>query len=332
VSDVAGPVLGLDLGGTKVSALVVDGSGSVLARDVAPTPTGDLAHGLATLGQRTLATARVGPGELVAIGVGSPGSVDVASGHVRFAVNLAPGDVPVGAYLEDRLGAPCFIDHDVRAAARYLAGLEPDCRALGYIGVGTGVAAGIVLDGEPIHGAVGLAGEIGHLVADPAGPRCGCGLAGCLEAIVAGPAIARRAAAARAAAASGGTVLPADPTAVDVYRAAAAGDPVARALAAEVGQVLARAIRGLVLAFGLDRVVVGGGVSRAGATFFEPIVRALDDERAQSELVREAVRPDVVRLLPPEVDAGALGAVTVARAGIRAGGPRVAAPERKEGG
>ena len=329
---VAGPILGLDVGGTKVSALVLDGADTVLAHEVTATPTADLAKGLATLGGRTIAAARLRPGELLAIGVGAPGSVDVASGRVRFAVNLEPGDTPVGAFLADRLGAPCFVEHDVRAAARYLAALEPECRALGYLGVGTGVAAGIVIEGEPVHGAAGLAGEIGHVVADPAGPRCGCGLDGCLEAIVSGPAIARRAATARAAARPGETALPPDPTAVDVYRAAAAGDPIGGHLAAEVGRVLARAIRGLVLAFGLDRVVVGGGVSRAGAAFFDPILHALDEERARSVLVREVVRPDVVRLLPPDVDAGARGAIAVARAGIRAGGPRVAAPERKEGG
>lgn len=329
---VTGPILGLDVGGTKVSAVVVDAADRVLAYEVAATPASALPSGLATLAELAVAAAGLRHGDLAAVGVGVPGSVDSAAGRVRFAVNLEPGDVPLGSYLATRLDAPCFVDHDVRAAARYLAATEPGCRALGYLAVGTGVAAGIVIDGEPVRGSTGLAGEVGHLVADPSGPPCGCGLAGCLEALVSGPAIARRAADARSRASAGATRMPENATATDVYAAVRAGDAVAEQIATEVGRTLARAIRGLVLAFGLDRVVVGGGVSRAGAAFFDPILRALDEERARSVLVREAVGPDVVRLLPPEVDAGARGAVAVARAGIRAGGPRVAAPERKEGG
>lgn len=327
----SGPVLGFDVGGTKVAALVVDAADRILARQVAATPATALPQELLRLGRETMARAGLTDVVLAGVGIGAPGSVDSRTGSVRFAVNLDPGDVPLGAFLADALDAPVFVDHDARAAARYLATLEPGCRGVGYVSVGTGVAAGIVLDGEPFRGATGLSGEIGHLVADPGGPTCGCGLTGCVEAVASGPAIARRARAAAAGSTRSRSSLRSDATSTDVYAAAAAGDPLALSIADDVARVLARAIRGLVLSFGLDRVVVGGGVSRAGAAFFDPIQRALDEERARSVLVREAVGPDVVRLLPPEVDAGARGAVAVARAGIRAGGPR-GAPERKEGG
>ena len=114
---------------------------------------------------------------------------------------------------------------------------------------------------------------------------------------------------------------PTDPTAVDVYRAAASGDPLATEIADAVGRRLAWAVHLLVMTYDVERVVLGGGVSHAGETFVLPIQRELDRMRAASALAREQLSPDIVELLPPGADAGAWGAVVIAaaQAGIGAG-------------
>jgi predicted NBD/HSP70 family sugar kinase len=233
--------------------------------------------------------------------------VDPVAGTVRLAVNLEAGESALGPALRDALGVPAYIEHDARAAAAWLHSVAPDsARDLAYVSVGTGVSAGLILGGRVHRGANGLAGEIGHVVADPDGPVCACGLRGCLEAVASGPAIAHQARAAGL-----------DLDAPGLYAAAASGDQKASEVATNVGRHLARAIRGLVLTYGIGDVVIGGGVAGAGSPFLDPILAALDDERAASDLVRAAIRPGAVRLLPADSDAGAWGAVTVARAGLR---------------
>jgi len=218
---------------------------------------------------------------------------------------------------------------------------------IAYLAVGTGIAAGVVLDGRLHRGARGLAGEIGHAIADRAGPVCTCGQRGCLEALVSGPSIARRAVDALAAeartdranaeartnrapddvpAATGEAAAPSRPrrsslasvppdrlTAVDVYEAASAGDPLAVGLVEDVGRQLAWAIHLLVMAYDVDRVVLGGGVSHAGETFMAPIRRELDRLRAASPIAGELLPVGVVEPLPVGADAGVLGAVAIAQ-------------------
>jgi glucokinase len=178
-----------------------------------------------------------------------------------------------------------------------------------------------VLGGRLHRGARGLAGEIGHIVLDPEGPRCACGLRGCFEALAAGPAVARRAAALVADGRDGHGLASrngrdgsrnGDPTAEEVYAAAAAGDPLGRQIADEVGRYVARAVHELVMAYDVEVVVLGGGVARAGDAFLDPILRALDRLRAASDLAREVLTPGVVHLLPSSAEAGTWGAVTLA--------------------
>jgi glucokinase len=209
---------------------------------------------------------------------------------------------------------------------------------LAYLGIGTGISAGVVLDGRLHRGTRGLAGEIGHSVLDPDGPPCACGLRGCFEALAAGPAVARRAGALLLDGHQLGTATEegrrnrrnGTPTAEDVYAAAAAGDPVGTQIADEVGGYVARAVHELVMAYDVEVVVLGGGVAAAGDAFLDPILRALDRLRARSHLAREVLTPGVVHLLPPSAEVGTWGAVTLAaeaerRAGAAGTGGRSAA-------
>ena len=229
-----------------------------------------------------------------------PGRVDPKRGHVTLAVNLGWTDFALRDALELELGLPVVIENDVRAAAIGLheRGVVGDANDLAYLAVGTGIAAGVVLDGRLHRGARGLAGEIGHAIVDTDGPRCVCGQQGCLEAFAYGPSIARRAGA---------------PSAKAVYDAAASGDPAATELIDDVGRRLAWAIHTLVMTYDVQRVVVGGGVSHAGTPFEVPLRRELARLRAASDLAGELLPADIVDVLPPEAEAGAWGAVAVAR-------------------
>ena len=220
-----------------------------------------------------------------------------------------------------------MIENDARAAAvglhrrRVLGGAED----IAYLAVGTGIAAGVVLDGRLHRGARGLAGEIGHAIADKAGPVCTCGQRGCLEALVSGPSIARRAADLLAvddqASTSSLAAIPADRlTAIDVYEAATAGDALAIDLVEDVGRQLAWAIHLLVLAYDVDRVVLGGGVSHAGETFMAPIRRELERLRAASPIAGELLPLGVVESLPVGADAGVLGAIAIAQQALQRDG------------
>jgi glucokinase len=216
------------------------------------------------------------------------------------------------------LMVPCFVEHDARAAATWLAARPGATGDLAYLSIGTGIAAGVVLDGQPLAGDNGLAGEIGHCIADPDGAMCPCGLRGCLEAVAAGPAVALAA----QTAVDGGepsvlcdlaTGVPI--TAEAVYAAAERGDPLALRVTAVAAAAIGRAVRSLVLSYGVARVVIGGGPSRAGEAFTRPLLRSLEDERTASALVRRAFL-GAVEVLPPDSHPTSWGAITVARIGL----------------
>ena len=157
-----------------------------------------------------------------------------------------------------------------------------------------------------------MAGEVGHVVIDPNGHPCGCGLRGCAEALAAGPAIAREALARVAprvlAAHDDGSGRPV----AALFAAATAGDADARALVREIGLLLARTVHALVMTYDLERVVLGGGVSKVGRPLQEAIEQGLDEMRGGSPLAREMLPPGVLRLAPPDFDAGCWGAISLA--------------------
>ena len=324
-----GPLLvGVDVGGTKIAVLITTPDGTILGRATTASSAGDqdgAAEAIATTIETALVDARASVDDVAVIGVGVPGRVDSATGFVTIAVNLGWTDLALRDALEARLGRPCVIENDARAAAVGLhhRGVLGKAEDIAYLAVGTGIAAGVILDGRLHRGARGLAGEIGHAIADKAGPVCTCGQRGCLEALVSGPSIARRAVEALAND-SGESRLQAIPsgelTAIDVYDAATAGDRLATDLVEDVGRQLAWAIHLLVMAYDVDRVVLGGGVSHAGETFMAPIQRELDRLRAASPIAGELLPHGVVEALPVGADAGVYGAVAIAQQALQRDG------------
>ena len=343
----ARPILvGVDVGGTKIAVLITTPDGAILGRATRASSAGDqdgAAEAIATTVERALTDAGASVHDVAVIGVGVPGRVDPLTGRVTIAVNLGWTDLALRDALEARLGRPCVIENDARAAAVGLhrRGVLGTAEDIAYLAVGTGIAAGVILDGRLHRGARGLAGEIGHAIADSGGPVCTCGQRGCLEALVSGPSIARRAAdalaaddAARPAGDRRRSTLSAIPpdrlTAVDVYEAATAGDQLAADLVEDVGRQLAWAIHLLVMAYDVDRVVLGGGVSRAGETFMAPIRRELDRLRGASPIAGELLPLGVVEPLPIGADAGVLGAVAIAQQALQRDGRTGHAPTREE--
>jgi glucokinase len=309
---------GIDVGGSKIAVLVADMDLRVRARATTPTSVADAegaADQIAAALEGAMAAHGLASPNLAAIGVGVPGRVDTERGVVSLTVNLGWHDLPLGPLLEDRYRLPVRIENDVRAAA---AGLHErqilgDGADLAYLSIGTGVSAGVVLGGRVHRGARGMAGEIGHVVLDRDGPPCACGLRGCLEVLASGPAIARRAETALEAGAESSLRNLRPLTAVEVYRAAADGDALALSITSAAGGHVARAVHELVMAYDVRRVVIGGGVALAGRPFLDPILDGLESLRRRSELAREVLSPDVVQILPDGSEAGAWGAVILAR-------------------
>jgi glucokinase len=313
-------VVGADIGGTKTAILVCEpgtrrgGAGRIRTRHVAPTAVGSpdrAADAIADLVTAAVDEAGGTLGDVDGLGIGVPGRVEPSSGEVSLAVNLGWQGLPLGPRLEARLGVPTFLENDVRAAALGLhrRRVFGDVQSLAFLAIGTGVSAGIVLDGRLHRGAKGLAGEIGHAVVMPGGPHCACGLDGCFEAVASGPAILSQALAAWSAA--GRMPSPTPRAAEDVFRAAEAGDAIATQVIAKAGKAVAWGIHLLALTYDVERIVIGGGVSHAGAAFIDPVRAELDRVRDASPLAREVLAGDLVQVLPPGLDAGAWGAVTL---------------------
>lgn len=300
--------VGLDIGGTKTAALVAGDSGA-LVEVVRPTDAASPARLVAGIVATVRdALAQLAPShQLRAVGAGVPGQVDPASGTVRMAVNLNLREpYPLRDALERALGVPVTLENDVRAAALgafYWARERANIGSLAYLSIGTGIAAGLVLDGRLYRGAQGMAGEIGHVPIDPTGPRCICGQYGCLEVFAAGPAIAAYAA----------EVMPdRRPSTADVYTWAAAGHPDACHVVERAAGYLSRAVYLLLMTYDVEQVVLGGGVSRAGAAFEQPLRRAMADLRANSPLTAAMMTDEKVAIIPPDYNAGVRGAVLLA--------------------
>jgi glucokinase len=307
-----GEALGIDVGGTKVRVLRVGRHGEILARASVPTPADDPEATLEAMA--TTARGVMSPA-VVAVGVGAAGMVDAMKGILRFAPNLAWRELPIAERISTALGVACQLDNDANAAAygEYRFGAGRGYRHMLLVTLGTGIGGGIIMDGRLARGAHGFAAEIGHVIVDPTGPKCGCGNVGCWEQVASGRAIGRAGVAAarqhpdsRILALAGGD--PERVTGAIVTEAGLEGDQVAVAILREIGVRLGQGMAGLANILDPQIVVVGGGAIRAGDLLLEPARDAfLDAIEAPDH------RP-FVPIVAAELgdDAGAVGAATLA--------------------
>lgn len=182
-------VIGVDMGGTKILSAVVNASGNILATAKIPTQAKDdtsiVIDRISDCIKEAFKKSEVSEDTIRAIGIGAPGPLDPETGVVIFAPNLGWKDVPLKKELEARIGIPTFVDNDVNVGTlgEHTYGAGRGVQNLVGIFVGTGIGGGIILNGELFHGASKTAGEIGHIIVQEGGPKCGCGNRGCLEAL-----------------------------------------------------------------------------------------------------------------------------------------------------
>jgi glucokinase len=297
--------VGLDIGATKVLGAVVAAGGTVVTQFRAPTvpgPEGVLDTATSVLDRLAAALDGALPSR---VGIGFPGIVDRDRGAVRHAVNVGIGGdwFPLAGRLAERTGAAVVVENDVRAAtwgAYVLSGADD----LGYLSVGTGLAAGFVLGGKLRRGAYGAAGEIGHVPVDPGGPRCSCGQHGCLELSAAASALA-------AAWPADGETSPA----TALFAAAAAGDPEAVAVRDRYAARVADAIRMVGLSVDPAAIIIGGGVTDVGEPLLAAVTAALRSQAVTSPFLAALDLASRVRLLPGQLPVGAIGAALIGNAG-----------------
>lgn len=300
--------VGLDVGGTKIDALALAADGTILARTRIPTGWGD--HAVVAAVHDAVEALGIEGGFAVAdvasVGIGIPGLIDADAGRVLHAVNLGVTELDLADAVRVRLPVPVSVENDVKAAALGAGSLRGDAHSMAYLNLGTGVAAGIVIDGALWRGAHGTAGEVGHLSVDPRGRVCGCGQRGCIETFCGGGAVSR--------AWGRGGELPLR----DVFDLAERGDAFALELREGVAFGAASAVRSLVLSADVETVVIGGGVTALGDRLLDDIVRRLRQEGGESPFIGSLHLDERIELLPAGSPAAALGAALVGAARLPA--------------
>lgn len=275
-------MVGLDLGGTKIAAAVVDAGGKLYSSVRLPTPASGVKRDLAAMFDAVHAAvggAGLGLDAIPAIGVGVPGAFDPQTETV-WAPNL-PGwrKVPLKRHFQRMLGRPVWVEGDRNVQALAEVWLGPDrsvIRNLIFLTVGTGIGAGLIVDGRPITGAHGVAGAAGWMAIERQWQR-GFGRIGCLEYLGAGPTVARlgRAAIRRNPRSPLGRLQSGVINAELVVAAARCGDATARRILEEVGSNLGRGVASLVSVLNPEVVVIGGGLAGAGELVLGPLRRVV---------------------------------------------------------
>ncbi|MCX6024035.1 MAG: ROK family glucokinase [Chloroflexi bacterium] len=274
--------LGVDLGGTKIGVGLARNDGEVRCPIFLPTEAeGGPDHVIARIlwaADRVLDDAGMTRRQVAGIGIGAPGPLDGPNGVVVTAPNMPGWDhVPLRDRISRGLDMPAYLENDANAAALGEArfGAARGSSHVIYVTLGTGIGGGLVMNGELVRGATGAAGEIGHMVIDMNGPRCGCGNYGCWEALASGTAIAREA---RAIVASGRPTAitmmsegsPDGVSARTVFLAAIEGDSVALGILSNAALFLGVGLANLVNLFNPQVGVIGGGMTSMGDLLLEP--------------------------------------------------------------
>ena len=293
--------LGLDVGGTKTDAVAVASNGTIVARTRLATGWGPdaVVQTILDAVSRLCAEPALSMAGIRSVGIGIPGRIEPGSGRVEHAVNLGVETLDLAAAVAPALGVPVRVENDVKAAALGAASLRGGTLSMGYLNLGTGIAAAVVTDGVLWRGARGGAGEIGHLSIDPAGPVCRCGQRGCIEALAGGGAVSAR------------WRRPGSLPTREVFDEADAGDAAAARLRTDLARGVAAAIRVLVLTADVDTVVLGGGITALGTRLQAEVAAQLESSAHESAFLRSLQLVDRVEILPVGAPAAALGAALI---------------------
>ena len=295
-------VLALDIGGTKIAAGLVDPEGTLVHSAKRPTPDGDAETVWAAVESLLADIQAAAGGTVAAVGVSSAGPVDIPGGTVS-PINITEWRrFPIVQRVAAVTGVPVRLGGDglCMALGEWWCGAGRGAQFMLGMVVSTGIGGGLVLDGAPYHGRTGNAGHVGHVVVEPGGQACACGGRGCVETVASGPHLARWAH-------EHGWQAPADADAKALAEAANRGDPVGLRAFRRGADAIARMIASVAAVCDLDRVVIGGGVAKAGALLFDPLREALTTY-AGLDFIRD------LTVSPAELggDAGLVGAAHLA--------------------
>jgi len=309
--------IGVDIGGTKVLGGIVAPDGEVLAQARRPTPAHDPTGTLIMISDVISELAALE--KVDAIGIGAAGWIDADRSKIMFAPNLAWRDEPLRDHIAKRFDVPVVVENDANVAAwaefRFGAAREASDSMVLYT-VGTGIGSGIVLGGQLVRGAHGVAAELGHVRVVPDGHLCGCGRLGCLEQYASGNALVRFARAIaqeapdkaeRLLKLAGG--LPEAITGPMVTAAGKEGDPAAQAAFEQIGYWLGNSMADIVQVLDPQLIVIGGGVIEAGDLLMHPAEASFQDSlEARGQMPVAEVRAAQMGNL-----AGVVGAADLAR-------------------
>ena len=313
------PILGIDLGGTKILCGVVDGGHRLLGRAKRPTPAKEGAEAILAAildcAGEALDESGVKKSDLAGVGIGSPGPLDTEAGVILFSSNLDVKNFALGPEVSEAIGCPALVQNDVRVGGygEFRLGAGRGHRDVIVTFVGTGIGGCVIQDGRIVEGATGNAGEVGHIVVKAGGPRCGCGSRGCLEAMASKTAMARRV---NKAAKRGIPTVLASRIAKhgrlksrDLASAVAADDAVAVKELHRAAHFLGLGLGGLINVLGPEVVVIGGGVATA---LGQPFVDLIQESARTQVLVDPKGK---IQIVPGSLgdDAGILGAALLAR-------------------
>lgn len=283
-------IVGVDAGPSKIEAIVSNLSGKIIAEHKlkipkAVTKGSFLATLIETIEGVIAKTAKITE-QIIGIGIAMHGVVDAEKGEALFAPNLNLRNVAIQDALSQHFPYLIKVENDARslALAENWFGQGKDCDRIVVVNVGTGVGAGVVINNELYHGDAFIAGEIGHMTVDLHGEKCVCGNQGCLQTLVSGPSIARRAMELQQE--QGLTDTLAFPTAKAVYEAAQAGDAFAKNILTETGVYLGIGITNLIHTFNPAKIILNGGVAKAG-DFLLPFISETVKDRALTAQAKE---------------------------------------------
>jgi glucokinase len=309
-------ILGIDVGGTKIAAALVDSKGHIIEEAKETTCCEDLSSFLLPLCKvidDLLEFSANKKFKIGGIGLAIAGFIDFRKQTVIFAPNLPLKEVPIKDILEERFNTLTFIDNDANCAAwgEKLFGAGRDAENLICVTLGTGIGGGIILGGRLYRGAVGGAGEIGHMVIDLQGQHCGCGSFGCFEALASAQALVRRTI----------SEAPSDSLILEfvkgerqkisgetITEAARKGDIFAQTILADIGRIIGTGLANLINIFDPEVIVVGGGLAEA-SEFILPLAR----EQVLSQVMAADFRQ--IKIVPGKLGqkAGIIGAAMLAR-------------------
>lgn len=311
-------VIGVDVGGTKIAAALVDKKGCIVKEVNNATCYEDFSSFLMSISgainQLLEYSAKM---KLVVdgMGIGVAGLVDFKKQKVLFAPNLPLKEVPLKSILEEKFKIPAVVDNDANCAAwgERVFGAGRDAQNFICVTLGTGIGGGIVIGGRLYRGAIGGAGEIGHMVIDMHGPRCACGRLGCLEALASAQALVARAVAEMPPNSRILELVNADRQKISgevLAEAAKQGDVFTRALFADIGRILGTGFANLINIIDPEFIVIAGGLA-AASEFILPAAQ----EEAASHIMASGLRLPRIVLAQLGQEAGVIGAAVLCREG-----------------